>query len=230
MIYVLTIHYKSSQWIPIQTSYLKQNLKHYQVYSYIDGIEIDLDDINFTFTGQSSIEIDGSKGHAKKLDQLVSEIKDASDDDIILFLDGDSFPIAPLNKFIENWISKYDFVSIVRKEMNHTFPHPSFAFCKFGTWRNQGLTWKVKFDTGGVLKDQVEEKNLKWKKLYRTKSMGIHPVMFGVYADLVYHHTAGFRSAVTRWDKDNQKFNSQEREREALTILEKIKSKKIKFL
>ena len=233
MIHILTVHYKSLDWIPIQHKYLENNLKNYQVWSFIDEVEFNPWPFDFNFHSSKKSKVFDKRGgawdHAKKLDILVKNIKAVSDNDIILFLDGDSFPISPLNKFIENTLADYDFISIVREEMGHKFPHPSFACCKLDLWKKHNLTWGVKFDTGGVLQKQLEDKNIKWKKIKRTQSLGSHPVMFGVYGDIIYHHTAAFREATTRWDIANENLTKpvRDRELESRNIFEKIKNNEL---
>lgn len=229
MINVLTVHYRSTSWIPIQNRCLKNYLRNYQVWSFIDEVKFNSSDFDFHSVKESKVSESGSIGHAKKLDMLVADLKELPDNDIIIFLDGDSFPISQLNKFIENTLADYDFISIVREEMGHKFPHPSFACCKLGLWRKHNLTWGVKFDTGGILQEQIESKNIKWKKLKRTQSIGTHPVMFGVYGNIIYHHTAAFRDATTRWDIENENHTKpvMDRELESRNIFEKIKNNEL---
>jgi hypothetical protein len=39
----------------------------------------------------------------------------------------------------------------------------------------------------------LEEKGIDWYPLLRTNKVNPHPLQFGVYGDLIYHHGGGFR-------------------------------------
>ncbi len=78
-----------------------------------------------------------------------------------------------------------------------------------GFWRDSGATWarghrwrnargKLVTDTGANLLKLLEDTNVDWLPLSRTNTRDLHPVLFAVYGDLVYHHGAGFRQALTR--------------------------------
>ena len=174
------------------------------------------------------------------------------DDDIVLFLDGDAFPIRPIDKFIDEALADNDFCAIVREENDTPFPHPSFAFCKLGFWRDHKLWWGMcGFDTGNCLLSYFSSNNVRWKKILRSSSMGEHELLFGVYGGLVYHHGAGFRNPMPstcvgfdanvfsmtqtskdRWDRSVNPARSHEhwlsrvygRERDSSAILNKFKT------
>ena len=46
---------------------------------------------------------------------------------------------------------------------------------------------------GGNLLGLLEERGIDWYPLLRTNKVNPHPLQFGVYGDLVYHHGGGFR-------------------------------------
>jgi len=39
--------------------------------------------------------------------------------------------------------------------------------------------------------------------MLRSNKKNLHPVMFGIYEDIIYHHGAGFRFPTSRIDKHN---------------------------
>jgi len=49
-------------------------------------------------------------------------------------------------------------------------------------------------DEGTEISDKLDNLGLKWKPLLRTNKKNYHPVMAGIYEDMIYHHSAG-----TRW-------------------------------
>jgi len=95
-------------------------------------------------------------------------------------------------------------------------PHPCFCATTIGFWRKIKGDWKAGHqwknnngelvtDIGGNLLNQLKEHGVEWLPLLRTNKHNLHPVLFGVYADLIYHHAAGFRPAVTRLDQSGTK-------------------------
>ncbi|MFK8013585.1 MAG: hypothetical protein AB8B80_16220, partial [Marinicellaceae bacterium] len=76
-----------------------------------------------------------------------------------------------------------------------------------GDWAYGKKNWKDVFgnkvwDVGGKLLYQLEQKNEPWYKLMRSnKDNSLHPLMFGVYDDIVYHHGCGFREPEMRIDE-----------------------------
>lgn len=226
MIHILTVHYKSIDWIPVQYRYINKYIKDYKIYSFIDQVKFTPWPFEFDLHHKEASNITygkwGAMEHALKLDALVSKIKDPKDDDILMFLDGDAFPIKPVNDYVNELLLKYEFISVVRQEMNHTFPHPSLSVCRYDCWRQYDMTWlpgeseniDVEIDDPGViLEKRIHDHNVKWKKLLRTKSLDNHPVFFGIYDDILYHHTAGFRDKITRWDLQNSNLDTNQIQR-----------------
>ena len=227
MIHVLTVHHTTLEWIPIQHNYLQAHLKNYKVWSFIDKVDFSPWPFDFKLHSakKSGMQPHGSGGHAWKLDRLVQNLESHPDSDIIIFLDSDAFPISPLNKFIKTALQHSEFISIVREEMGLKFPHPSFACCKLGFWRKHDLTWRPKIDTGGCLQEALENKKIKWHKLKRTSSLSSHPVLFGVYGDIIYHHGRGSGMGFhlkTRVDK-NLPPEERSSKRDFLDLFESVK-------
>ena len=88
-------------------------------------------------------------------------------------------------------------------------PHPCFCVTTVGFWRRlqgdwkPGYTWKnaqgeLVTDTGGNLLGQLDEAGIRWLPLHRSNRTDVHPLFFGVYHDLVYHHGAAFRDPYCR--------------------------------
>ncbi len=59
----------------------------------------------------------------------------------------------------------------------------------------------IKSDAGGNLLKILSDKKIFWGKIHRTINNPFHPVFFGIYGDVIYHHGAGFRNPLTRFDR-----------------------------
>jgi hypothetical protein len=208
MLYVATVHFKSPRWVEIQADYLRRNLSiPYQTWSSIEGI-----DPSYARFFDNVLEQRGQ--HPGKLNHLALEICHiANDDDLIMFLDGDAFPIADPMPAIEEGLAKAPLVAVRRAEnVNEPQPHPSFCVTTVGTWRSlpgdwsigsvwPGVKGKVVSDVGANLLRTLELTGTPWVQLLRTNGAKLHPLFFAVYGDVIYHHGAGFRgNALSRVD------------------------------
>jgi hypothetical protein len=201
---VVTVHYEDASWIDPQRRYLARFMEtDYHLHASLEEIP----------EGEKA-KFDGvvdspTHYHADKLDLLFARAIDdgASDEDILVALDGDAFPIAPLFPRLEQLLRDHPLVAVQRLENNgDRQPHPCFAATTAGFWRQLQGNWQRGYqwrnadgesitDVGGNLLGKLEEKNLNWLPLHRTNTFNLHPVMFGIYGNLVYHHGAGFRNA-----------------------------------
>ena len=89
MLYVATVHYRSPDWIEIQARHLREHISvPFQTWTSLEGI-----DPAYAVHFDRVLEQRGS--HAGKLNHMAREISHvAAEDDLIMFLDGDAFPIA----------------------------------------------------------------------------------------------------------------------------------------
>lgn len=208
------MHWQSDKWIDIQLSYLQRFLPStIRTYAFLNGIK-QHHYAKFDYVSDEPIE-----DHGIKLNLLADIIAaQAEENDIILFLDGDAFPIAPCSSFIETILSDYPLTAVVRKEnLADKQPHPCFCATTVKTWKQikgdwkKGYTWRDKqgnlvSDIGGNLLRQLELNRVNWLPLYRSHSLGTHPLWFGIYHRLIYHHGAGFRSPYSRADLSKTSF------------------------
>jgi hypothetical protein len=200
VLYVATVHYRSPQWVKIQTRYLREHLSvPYQVWTSLQGI----DD---TYAGYFDRVLDQHGSHAGKLNHLAMEIsQEASDDDLIMFLDGDAFPITDPMPLISDGLAKAPLIAVRRAEnVNEPQPHPCFCVTTVAAWSElhgdwtSGPTWagargKRGGDVGGNLLRRLELSNTPWVQVLRSNRKNLDPLYFGIYGDTVYHHGAGFR-------------------------------------
>ena len=218
MLYVATIHYKSPRWIEIQAGYLRRHLAvPYQTWSSLEGI-----DRSYASYFDRVLEQRGP--HAGKLNHLALEISHvAEDDDLIMFLDGDAFPIADPMPVLTDGLGKAPLVAVRRAEnLDDPQPHPCFCVTSVGTWRtlpgdwSQGWVWpptngRRVSDVGANLLRALELSQTPWVQLLRSNGSKPHSLFFAIYADIVYHHGAGFRDdALPRVDRHRLKAREAE--------------------
>jgi hypothetical protein len=201
VLHIATVHYKSPQWIEIQAGYLRKHIAiPYQTWSSLQGI-----DPAYAVHFDRVIEQLGT--HAAKLNHLAMEIcEEAAEDDLLMFLDGDAFPIADPMPMIEEGLKRAPLVAVRRAEnVDEPQPHPCFCVTTVGTWRTlpgdwtAGYTWpgargRPTSDVGGNLLRRLELSNTPWVQVLRSNRRNLDPLNFGVYGDAIYHHGGGFRT------------------------------------
>jgi hypothetical protein len=202
VINIATVHWQSARWIEAQLHYVDRSLDvPYRVFAALNGIE----DPRLWERFHFAADLEG--GHASKLNQLADIIaKDSEPDDILVFLDGDAFPVGPLSPWLEDTLRRFPLTAIRRDEnLGDCQPHPSFCATTVGLWQEiegdwrAGGTWintagREVADVGGNLLYNLRERQIDWLPLLRTNTNNPHPVWFGVYDHRVYHHGAGFQS------------------------------------
>jgi hypothetical protein len=202
LLHVATAHYRSPRWVEIQTRHLREHLLDvpYRTWASLEGI-----DASYGRCFDRVVEQLGS--HAGKLNHLAMEIaEEAREEDLLMFLDGDAFPIAPLMGFIEDGLSRAPLIAVRRAEnVDSPQPHPCFCVTRVGTWRSLpgdwsggpvwpgGQGWEVT-DVGSLLMRKLELAGMPWVQVLRSNRTNLDPLYYAVYGDVVYHHGAGFRS------------------------------------
>jgi hypothetical protein len=200
MIYIATVHYQSPRWIDIQASYLRRHMSvPYQTWGSIEGIDS-------SYASRLDRVFEQRGPHAGKLNHLALEICHvAADEDLIMFLDGDAFPVADPMPVISEALESAPLLAVRRAEnLDEPQPHPSFCVTTVATWRSLPGDWSVGpvfpavrgrrvSDVGANLLRTLELSDVPWVPLLRTNGSRLHPLYFGVYGEVVYHHGAGFR-------------------------------------
>src|SRR5437870_5806382 len=201
MLYIATVHYRSPLWIQIQTDHLRRHISiPYQTWSSLQGI-----DEAHARHFDRVLEQRGT--HPGKLNHLAMEIaQEASDEDLLMFLDGDAFPIADPMPFLSDALARAPLVAVNRAENDgDPQPHPCFCVTTVGMWRrlpgdwSGGATWLGerggrRTDVGGNLLRRLELTKTPWIRMLRSNRRNLDPLSFGIYEDIVYHHGAGFRT------------------------------------
>ena len=201
MLHVVTVHFGSPRWIEIQARYLREHLS----VPFMTWTSLERIDPAFGVHFDRVLEQRGR--HPGKLNHLAMEIAhEAPDEDLLMFLDGDAFPIADPMPLIEDGLSKAPLVAVRRAEnVDQPQPHPCFCVTTVGAWRrlpgdwSGGPTWPGArgievTDVGGTLLRQLELSGTPWVQVLRTNQRDLDPLHFAVYGDIVYHHGAGFRT------------------------------------
>jgi hypothetical protein len=208
VLHIATVHYESPVWIEIQTRYLREHIHTaHRTWTSLQGIDP-------SYASYFDRVIDQEGRHSDKLNHLAVEISaEAADDDLLMFLDGDAFPIADPMPLISDGLAQAPLVAIRRDENGGDVqPHPSFCVTTAGFWRKIGGDWSQGYrwvndegrrvsDVGGNLLRKLELTESDWVAVLRSNRTNLDPLFFGIYGDVIYHHGAGFRglSQLTRY-------------------------------
>lgn len=202
LLHIATVHWQDERWIAPQLKFLRRNLPDHQVWASLNGIDIERWREDFYF-------VEDMQGqHHHKLNLLAEKILEvAAEDDLLLFVDSDAFPIAEIGPEL---LGQYPLVAVRRDEnAGQPMPHPCFCLTTVGFWREIQGDWGIgKFhwtapggdrltDVGANLLGQLLEKGIEWKPLLRSNKVNLDPLWFGIYGDVVYHHGAGSRPAIS---------------------------------
>jgi len=206
VLHIATVHYGSPLWVEIQTRQLREHVAvPYRTWTSLELIDP-------TYGANFDRVIDQSGRHSDKLNHLAIEILgEASDDDLLMFLDGDAFPITDPMPLINEGLARAPLIAVRRAEnIGDRQPHPCFCVTTVATWRDLGGDWSAGYrwededgrrvtDVGGNLLRELELTNTPWVEVLRSNRRNPDPILFAVYGDTVYHHGMGFRpGALTR--------------------------------
>ena len=200
-LFVLSVHFKQEQWLPIQRRFLDElvDVEHERLFAVM-GIPLEA-----FRPDETTVEYDGD--HGRGLDLIAQRaLKRANDEDWLLFIDSDAFPLQPISTLLKG---EADFLAVQRVEyLGCEHPHPSFALIRAGlytklapSWTNGLFFWtdesgrKVS-DVGSGFIPALRECHEHFVPLRRMRSRELHPVYFGIYGTkqlgpVVYHHGAG---------------------------------------
>jgi hypothetical protein len=200
MLHIATVHHQSPRWIEIQTRFLSRHISvPYETWTSLQGIDP-------SYASHFDHVVDQAGGHAGKLNNLAVEIsQQADDDDLLMFLDGDAFPIADPMPLIRGGLCEAPLVAVRRAEnLGDQQPHPCFCVTTIETWRRLPGDWSMGHrwttpdgrrptDVGGNLFRTLELTGTPWIPVLRSNPVALDPLMFAIYGEVIYHHGAGFR-------------------------------------
>jgi hypothetical protein len=199
LLHIATLHYGEPTWIEIQARYLREHVSvPYRTWTALGA--------NAPAYGSSFYRVVDQGGrHSDRLNHLALEILyEADDDDLVMFLDGDAFPVADPMPLIEDALERAPLVAVRRDEnLGDGQPHPCFCVTTVGTWRRLPGDWSGAYrwadangrrvsDVGGNLLRALELSGTPWVPVLRSNRRNLDPIFFAVYGDVIYHHGAGF--------------------------------------
>ena len=200
MLRICTIHHETDKFLKLQHKYFKRHTKEpfklYRGYSDFQINETDEDclDINLTqFSNQ----------HAHRMNYVFDVIRqESNDDDIIIFADSDTFPITDgWVEYIKDKLQTHPITAVLRQEnmaaltecSREEHPHPCFIASTVKFWSENNLKFDFQVNTGYNILLFLRSHGLDFFKLLRSNTVNVHPLMFAVYDDVIYHHGAGNR-------------------------------------
>ncbi len=196
MYHVLTAHHAGTEWVDAQTNALRACMPpDTQIVASLPPS----DEARFAAAFDRVVPSLGVfAGNLSLVSQVVAQA--AAPDDVLVFVDSDSFPVRPMSSFIDGYLDRAPLAAIRRDEVGDCQPHPSFAVTTVGFWRKLNGNWSTGHPwtntltgrphtaVGGNLLRALELRNERWEPITRTASFGEHPIWFGIYGDCVYHH------------------------------------------
>jgi hypothetical protein len=205
MIYILTVHWRIDFWVDVQIAHLKSYIREpLKIYAFCDGTRSD-QSAKFDYCAPDKGIVD----HASKLNTLAAVVcGSAADDDVLVFCDSDAFPVRDISDYLRSQLARWPLVAVQRLEnAGDIQPHPSFAMTTAGFWRRIGGDWragptwtnadgKVVTDVGANLLRSLTLNDVAWGKMLRSNRTSLHPLLFSIYDDVVYHHGAGSRPTI----------------------------------
>jgi len=213
MIHIATVHWLDDLWVNIQLDYLEKYLPKdsYRLYAFLNGIDPKPYEDRIHYISTEAIQ-----AHVTKLNLLAEEISLKADpDDIVIFIDGDAFPVGDIYTFVCENLKKVELLAIQRLENEgDPQPHPSFCATTVRFWKEiggdwgQGPSWKtrsgrLRTDVGALLWEKLDKNEIEWLPMHRSNVLNLHPLWFGVYNELIYHHGAAFRTPYCMIDIKN---------------------------
>jgi hypothetical protein len=217
VIHIGTLHYRDDRWIEVQLRYLKRHTREpYRVYASLDGID-ERHRARFDYPVEHS-DVAAEEKHRgvrieRKLNLLADEmVRQAQPDDLLVFMHGDAFPIAEWVGPARKMVTESSLAAIRSIENLAPIPHWSFCATAAEFWTEIEADWsrgptgardfhgKQIYDTGVKLGEALERRGVAWHPIPRTNRVNLHPVFFGIYGDVIYHHGAGFRTSMSQLD------------------------------
>jgi len=212
MIHILTVHHQTDKFIDLQCyNFQKYTEEEHKFYAAKFKVGSDYQARHYV-----SLDLETQpqwKRHGERLNLLTyalfyNEELNASlkDEDLLIFVDADAYPIDYWVEKVRGYLEEVPLVAVQRRENiepllreeQKNYPHASFVATTVGFWKNNDLSWDLDHSKGAdcigvLLKEWLEENNHEWRPLLRTNSVNIHPLYFGIYDDMIYHHGAGNR-------------------------------------
>lgn len=141
--------------------------------------------------------------HATRLNLIAKHVVlNAQNDDILIFLDSDAFPVrSGWDLIVSKMLTKTPVVAIRRSEnwdalseKNEDHPHCSFIATTKAFWEANKMAHDDSNKCcGWNIGEKLKQLGYRYTALERTNAVNLHPLMFGIYGDIIYHHGGGSR-------------------------------------
>ena len=201
-IYIITSGFKNNIWLQIQSKYLEKytasfdDIEVFCGYYKCEQVEL---------PHYTNVDINHMpNAHYTQVNNLANDVmKDANDDDIILFIDCDTLICQhDWDKKVREYLQDHDIVCVCMKEnyvgsdpLYMDLPHLCFFATTKKTWVENGLLWDLNGSQNpqAGMKKRIEKAGLSRKDLLRTNKFNVGKVAYGVYDNLLYHQTCAIR-------------------------------------
>jgi hypothetical protein len=137
VIHVMTVHYRSERWISIQLRYLHRNLPApFKLHAFLVDVPAQWR-AEFDVVREDDLGRGEPSNHAVKLNALADDVcRSAPDDDILIFIDGDAFPIPDPLPLVRAKLPTHGLIAVKRTDnLGDVQPHPLFCATTAGLWR-----------------------------------------------------------------------------------------------
>jgi hypothetical protein len=130
----------------------------------------------------------------------------------IIHLDSDAFPVS------DDWLPttlrkiRYNQPVVAVKRVENGDQHSDRCFLVYSRagFRRHCFDFSMVgvADAGGAISAYLEERGLDWHAMLRSNKHDYHPLIAGIYDDLIYHHAAGSR--LPRFRQNQELWNQKE--------------------
>ena len=203
MLRIVTVHHETKQFFDLQKKYFKNyTSEDYIVYCGYSNFSLDKQD-KYLLYDLTKLAIPDAIHHAVRLNYLASfACVGANDNDKLIFIDSDAFPILPNWVAVVNANLKANPITAIQRKENlaptrgcspETHPHPCFFVTTVKFWKENRLSFNSIPTAGYNIGEWLINKKLDFTKILRSNSVDLHPLYFGIYGNIIYHHGAGNR-------------------------------------
>ncbi len=127
----------------------------------------------------------------------------------IVHLDSDAFPVSDgwLESSVERISYQSPMVAVRRVENGDHHSDRSFLVYSRAGYRRHAFDFSKinRVDSGAGISAELEASGFAWSAMLRSNTYDYHPLIAGIYDDLIYHHAAGSREPKFRFNKDQRR-------------------------
>lgn len=186
-------HARSEKWYRLQTEFLKKTTFNFHHVVYVNGTNNFYDKslvLNIDKRPAKSVQ----DSHIRGLNSIISYFNSNLDYDSLLLLDSDCFPIhGNWQQRLDDKINPFNVAAVARYENLDTFAHPCAFYAKRAASKNLYFSDVSQTNIIGSNFTDTASNITKFFPLIRSNIRNYHPVLFGVYWNIFYHHGAGSR-------------------------------------